>query len=98
MPLLFLSKDARDFISDLNDVKRHRQVTNKLLSLTAQAFPADAQALQGAEFAGYCRVDVGEYRIIYDYAEETDTVSVYAIGKRNGDEVYKEFSRKLKSM
>ncbi len=98
MPLLFLSKDARDFIRDLNDIKRHRQVTNKLLSLTAEAFPADSEALQGEEFAGYYRVDIGEYRIIYDYVEETDTVSVYVVGKRDGEEAYKEFKRKLKSI
>jgi mRNA interferase RelE/StbE len=68
-----------------------------LLALTGEAFPADAEALQGEEFSGYYRVDIGEYRIIYDYVEETDTVSVYVIGKRDGDEAYKEFKRKLKS-
>ena len=69
-----------------------------MLALTAEVFPADAEALQGQEFSGYYRVDIGEYRIIYGYAEETDTVSVYVIGKRDGDEVYKEFKQKLKSM
>ncbi len=98
MPLLSLSKDARDFISNLNDVKRHRQVTNKLLALTAEAFPADAEALQSEEFSGYYRADIGEYRILYGYVEETDIVSVYVIGKRDGEEAYKEFKRKLKSM
>ena len=98
MPLLSLSKSARDFIRDLNDVKRHRHVTNKLLALTAEAFPADSSALQGAEFVGFYRVDIGEYRIIYSYSEDTDVVSVYVIGKRDGDEVYKEFKQKLKSL
>lgn len=98
MPLLSLSKDARDFIRDLNDVKRHRQATNKLLAPTAEPFPADAEALQGEEFSGYYRVDIGEYRIVYDYVEATDVVSVYVIGKRGADEAYKEFKRKLKSI
>ena len=98
MPLLSLSKNARDLIRDLNDVKRHRQVANKLLALTADPLPADVEALQGEEFAGYYRVDIGEYRIIYGYDATTDVVSVYVVGKRDGDAAYKEFKQKLKSI
>jgi mRNA-degrading endonuclease RelE of RelBE toxin-antitoxin system len=39
------------------------------------------------------RKDVGEYRIIYKFDDET--VYVLLIGKRNDDDVYKRLTRKL---
>lgn len=38
------------------------------------------------------RVDIGEYRIVYEV--ERDTVRVLVIGKRNDDEGYRILGRK----
>jgi mRNA interferase RelE/StbE len=40
----------------------------------------------------YWRVDIGEYRIIYEV--EGNTLCIILIGKRNDDEVYKKLRRK----
>ncbi len=60
-----------------------------MLDLLQNPEPHDARLLKGYS---YRRVDVGEYRIVYDLPE--DLVRVLLIGKRNDDEVYKELSRK----
>ena len=60
-----------------------------MLSLMVNATPADYSQLKGSL---YCRVDSGEYRIIYYF--DADTVYVDLIGKRNGDEVYDKLRRK----
>lgn len=58
------------------------------MGLLVDPFPADSQKLKGRDFH---RVDVGEYRIVYE-ANET-TLILIVIGKRNDDEVYKQLGR-----
>lgn len=41
----------------------------------------------------YVRADVGEYRIVFRY--DNETVVVFVIGKRNDGDVYKKLDRKL---
>lgn len=71
--------------------KHARQVLLKILALCADPEPQDSLRLEGSA-EGYRRADSGEYRIIYRV--EGDSLEIYLIGKRNDDEVYRQFSRK----
>jgi len=53
--------------------------------------PHDSSKLKG--YPDLYRKDVGEYRIIYKFEDET--VYVLLIGKRNDDDVYKRLTRKF---
>ena len=88
MRKLDITRDAFKFVNDL-DAKQFRQVVRKLFNLLADPKPADSSKLTGY---GYRRVDIGEYRIIYKF--DNDTTYVVLVGKRNDDQVYKELSRK----
>jgi len=77
-----MDKDAVKFLQDL-DAKQYKQVATKVLSLMANASPADYSHLKGSS---YYRVDSGEYRIVYYF--DADTIYVDLIGKRNDDEAY----------
>ena len=88
---LDLTKDALEFVEEL-DPKRFKQVVNKTLSLLQNPYPHDSTKLLG--YSEYFRVDIGEYWIIYRLHD--DTINVALIGKRNDDEVYKQFERKVK--
>ncbi len=88
MRRLELTRDALKFLDGLPP-KQFKQVAVSMLDLLQNPEPHDARLLKGYS---YRRVDVGEYRIVYDLPE--DLVRVLLIGKRNDDEVYKELSRK----
>jgi mRNA interferase RelE/StbE len=88
MRKLDITRDAFKFINEL-DAKQFRQVVRKLLALLAEPVPADSSKLTGYD---YRRVDIGEYRIIYHF--DDDTTYVVLIGKRNDDQVIKELGRK----
>lgn len=88
MRKLDISRDAHKFVSGL-DAKQYRQVVKKAFALLNDPEPADSSKLKGYE---YLRVDVGEYRIIYHFDDET--VYLVLIGKRNDDEIYKDLGRK----
>ena len=83
------SRDSARFVENLPP-KQFRQVWLKVISLLTEPFPHDAAALTGSPFH---RVDVGEYRIIYQ--ADRDQVDLILIGKRNDDSVYKQLERKL---
>ena len=85
---LDVTKEVLEFVEAL-DPKRFKQVFNKTLSLLENPYPNDSKKLMGYE---YYRADIGEYRIIYRV--DKDTVRIALIGKRNDDEVYKQFERK----
>lgn len=61
-----------------------RKAPGKIIMLMADPRLADAERLQGYD---YSRVTAGEYRIIFDV--ENGVLRIVAIGKRNGDEVYR---------
>lgn len=88
MRKLDLTLDARKFLQDL-DAKRFKQIVNKVFDLMRDPSPADSQTLRGYP---YQRADVGEYRIVYRFDDET--LWILLVGKRNDDEVYKELKRK----
>ena len=61
-----------------------------MLEPGARAAPGrQFQLLRGYPFY---RIDVGEYRVIYDL--DGDVVRIILIGKRNDDEVYRRLRRK----
>ncbi len=90
MPAIKLTKDAREFIKELQP-KQAKQIAVKIFSLGDDPHPNDHKSLKDSP-EGYLRVDSGEFRIIYRI--EDDTVIVATIGKRNDDEVYKRFGRR----
>lgn len=71
--------------------KHQRQVKEKILSLQLNPLPHDSKAL--VNFTPYYRCDIGEYRIVYRFYEST--IFVILVGKRNGNEVFKELKRLL---
>jgi len=83
------TKQAIKFVSKLPP-KQYKQIVRATLSLLENPKPHDSQLLKG--YDKLRRVDVGEYRIIYQV--EDDTVIIALIGKRNDDDVYKQLSRK----
>lgn len=64
--------------------KHRRQIAVKLVQLQSTPVPPDSKKLTGYP---YRRVDVGEYRIIYQV--ENGLLEVLRIGKRNDAEVYR---------
>lgn len=89
---LEIDKRAVDFIEALQ-AKPFKQVMGKILSLLKTPFPQDSRLLQG--YSGLFRVDVGEYRVIYepDPADEPVLIRIVLAGKRNDDAVYRELRR-----
>ena len=83
-----LSARAEKFFKS-RDKKQKKQISQKIASLSEDAFPNDSKALIG--FSDYRRVDIGEYRIIYEVSGSD--VLVIVIGKRNDGEVYRKFKR-----
>ncbi|MCD6273542.1 MAG: type II toxin-antitoxin system RelE/ParE family toxin [Deltaproteobacteria bacterium] len=83
---LDITHDALKFLKKISP-KQFRQIVNKMFDLLKNPKPQDVKPLIG--YPHYWRVDVGEYRIIYRILK--DTVKIAVIGKRNDDEVYRQF-------
>ncbi len=83
MRTLSLSRDAFKFLEDLQ-AKQFRQVAMKALSLLTDPAPSDSSQLKGHD---YYRVDVGEYRIVYEVHRGRLLVIVINIAPRG--EVYR---------
>ena len=83
-----LSKQAQKFLKRLPP-KQAAQISRAILSLKTDPLPPDSKKRKGAPLY---RVDIGEYRAVYDYDEQTATV--YIVGKRNDSEVYRLLQRK----
>lgn len=81
-------KPANKFLKRL-PIKHKKQVIQKVLELATNSTPNDSSTMKG--FPGYYRVDIGEYRIIYQFS--TVVLIIAIIGKRNDDEVYRKFKR-----
>ncbi len=62
-----LHKQAIKFIAKLGG-KQQKQIARTLLSLQANPEPQDSKKLQGYS---YYRVDIGEYRAIYNWTDTT---------------------------
>ena len=83
-----ITKSAGKFIKSLPP-KQYRQVVSTMLNLRENPTPHDSEQLTG--YSEYMRVDIGEYRIVYRY--DSNTVYIAVVGKRNDDEVYKQFKK-----
>jgi mRNA interferase RelE/StbE len=83
MRRLDLTRDAASFWERL-DAKQYRQIGRKIVALMADPVPPDSALLRGTP---YRRADIGEYRIIYRFDDET--IYVARVGKRNDAEVYR---------
>lgn len=81
-----------DFLKGLQP-KIAAQIAKKVLALNIDPLPLDSKELAG--YAGYYRIDSGEYRIVYCFDADADLVVVILVGKRNDDEVYKQLKRLL---
>ena len=86
-----LSRDAAKFLGKLEN-KFVKQLALRIKSLAVQDHAHDSKALKG-KLANYHRIDVGEFRIIYKYAEQQ--LYIVLVGKRNDNEVYKLMNRKV---
>ncbi|RJQ33644.1 type II toxin-antitoxin system RelE/ParE family toxin [Candidatus Parcubacteria bacterium] len=84
---LVLSNRADKFVQKLPP-KQEGQIGRKLQELLSNPFPSDSIQLKGSILR---RVDIGEYRIIYQVIGATLDVPI--IGKRNDDDVYKRLKR-----
>lgn len=89
---LRLDGDVLRFLSNRKQLppKHFRQIALKIFALLLDPFPPDCKPVLDA-----WRVDTGEYRILYDVFTPEKTVVVLLVGKRNDDEVYKRFARKM---
>ena len=90
--LVFHPRADRE-VSDLAP-KQFKQVMVKALSLQRDPRPQDARPLRG--FSDVWRVDQGEYRLAYTVDTDETLVTVWAIGKRNDEEVYRLLKRRLR--
>lgn len=88
---VILSKQAEKFLAKL-PAKQKRQIAKKIMAMRLNPFPNDHKKLKG--HAPYCRVDSGEYRIIYKVENEDQLLLVAIITKRNDDQAYRILSRK----
>jgi mRNA interferase RelE/StbE len=89
---IILSKDSKKFIEKLA-AKQAKQIVIKIKELTLTPYPNDSKKLKGVQ-TEYYRVDVGEFRIIYEI--EKENILIILVGKRNDNEVYNQFKRKRK--
>jgi mRNA interferase RelE/StbE len=85
---LIISKKAQKFLSKLPP-KQQNQVAVKIKELKKNGHGVNSIHLKGS---AWYRVDVGEYRIIYDI-ENKNELLITLVGKRNDDEVYKKLRR-----
>lgn len=70
--------------------KAFRQVMLKILSLQVTPLPHDCKRVG----PGY-RVDSGEYRVMYFIDAKEPLIRVVLVGKRNDDDVYRQFTRRF---
>ncbi len=89
---LIVSRDAQKFITRL-ETKQAKQIAIKIQELKKLGHLHDSKKLKGS-VVDYYRVDAGEFRVIYQVKEEI--IIVLCVGKRNDNEVYNEFKRKIR--
>ena len=89
MRIIKLAHRADKFLTRVHP-KHGKQIAQKMQLLQENPRPQDSKQLHGYSYI-YFRTDSGEYRIIYRFTEEILYIAL--IGKRNGDEVYKQLDR-----
>lgn len=88
--IIFPKKHVLQFIDSLPP-KHQRQIYTKIFALLDNPCPSDARDLKGYAFLKRC--DNGEYRIIYQVDESAQTVTVFLVGNRNDDKIYRQVKR-----
>ena len=88
MTPVVLSNKSLKFLDGL-DAKQYRQIGKRIWGLQLDSSPQDVKHLSG--HPGYFRIDNGEFRVIF--RKKIDLIEITLIGKRNGDEIYKQFDR-----
>lgn len=81
-----------DFLKPLQP-KVQAQIARKIFTLSVEPFPNDSEMLQG--YKDLRRIDCGEFRVVYRYEEQRDSVVIVLVGKRNDDEAYKRLKRMM---
>ena len=88
---LNLSRDAQKFIAKL-ETKQARQIAIRIKELKELGHLHDSKKLKGTA-TDYYRIDAGEFRIVYEIKD--NIIFVLVVGKRNNNEVYNQFKRKI---
>jgi mRNA interferase RelE/StbE len=83
---IILSKDSKKFIEKLA-AKQAKQIVIKIKELMLTPYPNDSKKLKGVQ-TEYYRVDVGEFRIIYEI--EKENILIILVGKRNDNDVVRQ--------
>ena len=83
-----LSNQSLEFLNKL-EPKQFKQLAKRVFGLQSETFPADMRHMKG--WPGYFRLDNGEFRIVY-FPKEL-VIEISCIGKRNYDQVYRDFDR-----
>jgi mRNA interferase RelE/StbE len=83
-----LSKNAKNYLTKI-PLKHAKQILSKIQSLAEDEKSVSFELMVG--YFPYHRLKSGEYRVIFKFTDETITIET--IGKRNDDDVYKEFKR-----
>ncbi|MDD5197688.1 MAG: type II toxin-antitoxin system RelE/ParE family toxin [Candidatus Gracilibacteria bacterium] len=87
-----LSRRVRDFLEAIP--KKHAgQIAHKIQEIATDPNARPPHPLRG--FPGYYRVKSGEYRFIYRI-ENDHILLVLIAGKRNDDEIYRDFLKMMK--
>lgn len=86
---LDITKQVEDFLEKLPP-KQFKQVYSSIMKLRKNPRPNDSKKLQGSKDT--YRVDIGEYRVIYEF--DNDTVYIVTAGNRNDDDAYKKHKNK----
>ena len=72
--------------------KEFKQIVMKILSLQSNPEPQDCKKLVG--YKGGYRVDQGEFRILYTIDHDLKLITIFLVGRRGDDDVYKDLKRK----
>ena len=83
------SRQVEKFLRNAHP-KHVKQLVRKITDLRSNPRPQDIKKLANSSCL---RVDSGEYRIIYRINLAEVTLEIILVGKRNDDEVYKNFQR-----
>lgn len=99
--ILFDAAAEKDF-DKIGRGKHQAQVRRKIDELESNPKPADARPIKGESYRkngwNFFRVDVGEYRIVYDLDESSQTLTIVTIGviaAMNDDKVYRLMDRRF---
>jgi mRNA interferase RelE/StbE len=81
-------------IQELSDPKRYPakvqlQLLRRILSLSVDPRPQDSKKLEHSIY----RVTSGEYRVVYEVDDAARRITIFLVGKRGDDEIYRRFAR-----